>query len=75
MMLILLQVAVALIDKMQIVGSSAEEAARQFATQLFDSWGVGDAECNNGIVLLLSRQDRQAGSRPHSTAPPPTHPT
>jgi len=61
-----LQVAVALMDKMQMVSSSPEEAAQQFATLLFDSWGVGDGECGNGVVLLLSRQDRQVGLLQHS---------
>ena len=56
---VLVQVAVALMDKMQLVSGSPEEAAEQFATQLFDSWGVGEADCGNGVVLLLSRSDRQ----------------
>lgn len=25
---------------------------------IMDSWGVGHAECNNGIVLFVSRGDR-----------------
>eukprot|EP00899_Mesostigma_viride_P024644 jgi/Mesvir1/5364/Mv15447-RA.1 len=32
--------------------------AQKFAMATFNSWGVGDPECNNGVLLLVSRQDR-----------------
>jgi uncharacterized membrane protein YgcG len=35
------------------------EAAQAFAKSLHDAWGVGDAQCNNGVLLLLSIGDRQ----------------
>lgn len=64
-------------------GESAESEAAAFARQLHDSWGVGDAACNNGVLLLLSIGDRQvcpsvchtalaSPSRPTQTTPPPS---
>ncbi len=53
------QVTVALMDKMQVGDASLQEAAKGFAIQLFDLWGVGDPGCQNGVLLLLSKQDRQ----------------
>lgn len=49
-------------DKMQLVDSPPNQAAATFAAQLFDSWGVGDAQCSNGVLLLLSRKDKQVGN-------------
>ena len=46
-------------DKMQIADANPAEAAKDFAIQLFDVWGVGDSGCQNGLLLLLSKQDRQ----------------
>jgi uncharacterized membrane protein YgcG len=67
------QVAVALMRKMKTLpGGSPPEAAANFATQLFDDWGVGEASCGNGVLLLLSIGDRQAyiyaGSEAHKAA-------
>ena len=60
-----LQVAVALMRKMDLrAGESPEEGAARFARQLFDAWGVGDAGCNNGVLLLLALQDRQVLQAP-----------
>lgn len=53
------EVTVALMEKLQIANASPQEAAQSFAVQLFDLWGVGDSGCQNGVLLLLSRQDRQ----------------
>eukprot|EP00191_Tetraselmis_sp_GSL018_P010159 CAMPEP_0177596786 /NCGR_PEP_ID=MMETSP0419_2-20121207/11325_1 /TAXON_ID=582737 /ORGANISM="Tetraselmis sp., Strain GSL018" /LENGTH=540 /DNA_ID=CAMNT_0019088835 /DNA_START=174 /DNA_END=1792 /DNA_ORIENTATION=- len=56
------QVAVAVVKSMDRsfrAGKSAGTAARLFAKGLHDSWGVGSAECNNGVVLFLSVEDRQ----------------
>lgn len=54
------QVAVALVDKMQLQkGRTAAEQAEVFAKSLHNTWGVGDATCNSGLVLFLSRDDRQ----------------
>ncbi|GIL83335.1 hypothetical protein Vretimale_11310 [Volvox reticuliferus] len=52
------QVAVALMRHMSYVGDPGE-AAGQFAKSLHNRWGVGDAHCNNGVVLLISINDRQ----------------
>lgn len=40
-------------------GDTPEEAAASFARSLFDSWGVGNRDCSNGVLLLLSVEDRQ----------------
>lgn len=40
-------------------GQDPAEAAQSFAKALHDAWGVGDAQCNNGVLLLLSIGDRQ----------------
>lgn len=54
------QVAVAVMDRLEVAsGSSSAEAAASFARALMDAWGVGAAGCNDGTVVLLSRQDRQ----------------
>lgn len=34
-------------------------AIEPFATGLFNAWGIGDAETNDGVLLLVSRRDRQ----------------
>lgn len=33
--------------------------AEEYAYELFNSWGIGDAEENNGVLLLLSVGDRE----------------
>lgn len=54
------QVAVALVDKMKLQNRrTAAEQAEVFAKSLHKTWGVGDATCNSGLVLFLSRDDRQ----------------
>lgn len=40
-------------------GTAPADAAHAFAKDLHARWGVGDAACNNGVLLLLSIQDRQ----------------
>lgn len=34
-------------------------AIEPFATGLFNTWGIGNAETNDGVLLLVSRRDRQ----------------
>lgn len=53
------QVTVALMEKMQLLDTAPQQAAENFAIQLFNTWGVGDAKCQNGVLLLLSKHDRQ----------------
>ena len=36
-----------------------EGAIEPFATGLFNTWGVGDADRNDGVLLLVSRHDRE----------------
>ena len=55
----LLQVTVALMEKMEVLDGSPQQVAQDFAVQLFNAWGVGDAGCQNGLLLFLSKQDRQ----------------
>mmetsp|Transcript_2205 Transcript_2205/g.6557 ORF Transcript_2205/g.6557 Transcript_2205/m.6557 type:complete len:438 (-) Transcript_2205:179-1492(-) len=54
------EVAVALVKKMdvEILGhTNTAERAKAFAKALHDSWGVGDATCNTGVLLFLSLDD------------------
>lgn len=53
------QVAVAIVYKMDIgMFSDAADTASKFARALHDSWGVGDAACQNGVVIFVSVSDR-----------------
>ena len=54
-------------------GADEGESAEQFAAALMDKWGVGDASCNDGVLLLLTLQPRQvsllhANLRPYHVA-------
>lgn len=53
------QVAVAVLHRMAKDFRSPEDRVAHYARQLHDAWGVGDAECNNGVVLLVALDDRQ----------------
>jgi uncharacterized protein len=35
------------------------ESPKAFATQLFNDWGIGKAEADNGVLFLVSRDDRR----------------
>ena len=35
------------------------ELAKKFCKEVHDQWGVGDQTCNNGVMVLLSKLDRQ----------------
>lgn len=55
------QVAIALMSKFEAAGGvDAAATAKAFARALHDSWGVGEAACQNGVLLLLSIGDRQS---------------
>jgi len=53
------QVAVALMERVE-GGDDGDAAAatRDMARGLHDAWGVGDARCENGVVLALATRDR-----------------
>jgi uncharacterized membrane protein YgcG len=53
------QVAAAVFHRMRADERSVEERVRYFAKELHDSWGVGDARCNNGVVLVVALDDRR----------------
>lgn len=55
------QVAVAVVESMIRGTGSKEDRAFQFAKDLHDRWGVGDADCQNGVVLFLAIKDRAIG--------------
>jgi TPM domain len=55
------QIAVAVIDEMSnsfVMNGDLEMASGRFARKLHDTWGVGDKETNNGILIFLSLNDR-----------------
>jgi uncharacterized membrane protein YgcG len=58
--LLLPQVAVAIMHKMDRAKHADKAAtAKAFARALHDAWGVGNPECQNGLLLLMAISDRQ----------------
>ena len=54
------QIGVAVMKKMRgVPDESIAVTAENFAKHLHDRWGVGNAGCDDGAVLLLSITDRQ----------------
>jgi uncharacterized membrane protein YgcG len=54
------EVAVAVMKKMRVrAGEDPATVAREFAKVLHSRWGVGNSECDNGVLVLLSIDDRQ----------------
>ena len=54
------QVAVALMNQMGVhEGAAVNDQARNFARALMTEWGVGNRRCNDGVLLLLSRNPRE----------------
>lgn len=41
------------------VSSLEGQSLEEYATELFRQWGIGDAEKNNGVLLLCAVEDRQ----------------
>lgn len=55
-----LQIAVALVKSMKLQrGRDEAEQAAAFAKAIHQKWGVGASTCDNGLVLFLSKDDRQ----------------
>ena len=46
------------------LNSIGEEDPHEFAVTLFNRWGVGKAEDDNGLLILLTRDIRDITSRP-----------
>lgn len=38
---------------------TGDESIEPFATQLFDAWGIGDAERNDGVLFLVAVKERK----------------
>ena len=54
------QIGVAVLNQMSgIPGEPVEETAKTFAKHLHDSWAVGHAGCDDGVMFLISILDRQ----------------
>jgi len=52
--------AVAVMNKMKVEeGEQPAAVAKEFAKTLHARWGVGSSECDNGVLMLLSVDDRQ----------------
>ncbi len=52
-----IEVTVLTIGSRHIYGPS--DSIESFATGLFNHWGIGNAERNDGILILVARQDRE----------------
>ena len=54
------QIGTAWIRQMELnSGETKENAARRYAITLHNRWGIGDRDCNNGIMIFVSIDDRQ----------------
>ncbi|ENR2392518.1 TPM domain-containing protein, partial [Escherichia coli] len=40
-----------------VVPSTGDDSIEQYATRVFDSWKLGDKQRNDGILLLVARED------------------
>lgn len=43
-----------------VIGSTDGEEPRAYATRLANTWGIGSAETNNGLLILAALEDRAA---------------
>ena len=50
-----IEVTVLTIDSRKTYGNS--DSIESFATGLFNEWGIGNAKRNDGILILVARQD------------------
>jgi uncharacterized protein len=42
-----------------IISSTDGEAAREYATKVFNEWKLGTASANNGVILMVAKDDRK----------------
>ena len=42
---------------MLVVETTGDETIEQYATRVFDSWKPGDKDRDDGVLLLVARQD------------------
>merc|ERR1719354_1495293 len=52
---------IALVSKLDsdfVYSNGKEKALEYMAKRVHDNWGVGDSQCQTGVVLFLSRDDR-----------------
>lgn len=42
-----------------VIRTTGRKSVEQFATQLFNRWGVGDAVNNDGVLFLIAKDDRK----------------
>ncbi len=54
------EIIVVTIDSIADFPGSANRSIDSFATGLFDAYGIGNLPKNDGVMLLVARQDRQA---------------
>ena len=62
------ELAVVAVDRVD-----ASMTPEEFATKLFEKWGIGKKDKDNGILVLLSRDDRHHPHRLRSGRSPPRH--
>jgi uncharacterized protein len=54
-----IEMTVLTISRMSDYSAGKNATLESFATSLFNTWGIGDARTNRGILLLVSRNDRK----------------
>ena len=55
------QIAIGIVGSMARGSGKKEDRAYKFAKDLHDRWGVGEASCQNGIVIFVAIKDRAMG--------------
>lgn len=54
------EIVIVTIDSMANYPGTPNDSIEHFARALFDRWGIGNMPANNGVLLLVSMQDRKA---------------
>ncbi len=55
-----IEIAVVTVPSVRHYPGAPSSSIEAFARGLFDSWGIGNMPANDGILLLVARQDRKA---------------